>query len=41
MKADVSGDFKSTEAAQETAVSRREFGAASVAAGLTVVAGAR
>src|SRR5712664_812726 len=41
MEADVSEDLKPNEATQETAVSRREFGAVSLAAGLAVVAGAR
>jgi carboxymethylenebutenolidase len=40
MEADVSEDLKPNEATQETAVSRREFGAVSLAAGLAVVAGA-
>src|ERR1700674_2019380 len=40
MEADVSEDSKPNEATQETAVSRREFGAVSLAAGLAVVAGA-
>src|SRR6516165_5626570 len=39
MEADVSEDLKPNEAT-ETAVSRREFGAVSLAAGLAVVAGA-
>ena len=37
----MSEDLKPSEATQETAVSRREFGAASLAAGLAVVAGAQ
>jgi carboxymethylenebutenolidase len=37
----VSEDVKPNEATQETAVSRREFGAVSLAAGLAAVAGAR
>ncbi len=37
----MSEDLKPNEATQETAVSRREFGAVSLAAGLAVVAGAR
>src|SRR5258708_20078354 len=41
MEANVSEDLKLNEATQETAVSRREFGAVSLAAGLAVVAGAR
>jgi carboxymethylenebutenolidase len=41
MEADMNEDVKSNEAAQEAAVSRREFGAVSLAAGLAVVAGAR
>src|SRR5215831_18927130 len=41
MEADVNEDVKSNEATQEAAVSRREFGAVSLAAGLAVVAGAR
>src|SRR6266436_4999314 len=41
MEANVSEDLKPNEATQETAVSRREFGAVSLAAGLAVVAGAR
>src|SRR6266851_9139330 len=40
MEVDVSEDLKPNEATQETAVSRREFGAVSLAAGLAVVAGA-
>ena len=36
----MSEDLKPNEATQETAVSRREFGAVSLAAGLAVVAGA-
>jgi carboxymethylenebutenolidase len=36
----VTEDLKSNKATQETAVSRREFGAVSLAAGLAVVAGA-
>src|ERR1700726_3632047 len=40
MEADVSEDLKPNEPTQETAVSRREFGAVSLAAGLAVVAGA-
>ena len=40
MEADVSEDLKPNEPSQETAVSRREFGAVSLAAGLAVVAGA-
>jgi carboxymethylenebutenolidase len=36
----VSEDVKPTEATQETTISRREFGAASLAAGLAAVAGA-
>src|SRR6266446_10020449 len=40
MEANVSEDLKPNEATQETAVSRREFGAVSLAAGLAVVAGA-
>src|SRR6202163_3224096 len=39
MEADVSEDVKPNEATQETAVSRREFGAVSLAAGLAAVAG--
>ena len=41
MEADVNEDVKSNEATQEAAVSRREFAAVSLAAGLAVVAGAR
>jgi carboxymethylenebutenolidase len=41
MEADVSEDLKRSEATQETAVSRREFGAVSLAAGLAVATGAR
>src|SRR6266436_3303653 len=41
MEANVSEDLKPNEATQETAVSRREFGAVSLAAGLAAVAGAR
>src|ERR1700730_3598060 len=40
MEADVSEDLKPNEVTQETAVSRREFGAVSLAAGFAVVAGA-
>src|ERR1700674_3560151 len=40
MEADVSEDLKPNEVTPETAVSRREFGAVSLAAGLAVVAGA-
>jgi carboxymethylenebutenolidase len=40
MEADMSEDEKPNEATQETAVSRREFGAVSLAAGLAAVAGA-
>src|SRR6202163_3039657 len=40
MEADVSEDLKPNEVTQETAVSRREFGAVSLAVGLAVVAGA-
>jgi len=40
MEADVSEDVKLNETTQETAVSRREFGVASLAAGLAAVAGA-
>jgi carboxymethylenebutenolidase len=39
MEADVSEDVKPNEATQETAVSRREFAAVSLAAGLAAVAG--
>jgi carboxymethylenebutenolidase len=41
MEEDVSEDLKRSEAVQDTAVSRREFGAVSLAAGLAAVAGAR
>src|SRR5215470_10431329 len=41
MEVDVSEDLKRSELTQETAVSRREFGTVSLAAGLAVVAGAR
>jgi carboxymethylenebutenolidase len=40
MEEDVSEDLKRSEATQDTAVSRREFGAVSLAAGLAVVTGA-
>src|SRR5215475_4331032 len=40
MGADVSEDLKPNEVTQETAVSRRDFGAVSLAAGLAIVAGA-
>src|SRR6516165_1218484 len=40
MEADVSENLKPNEVTTETAVSRREFGAVSLAAGLAVVAGA-
>jgi carboxymethylenebutenolidase len=40
MEADVSEDVKPNETTPETAVSRREFGAVSLAAGLAAVAGA-
>jgi carboxymethylenebutenolidase len=40
MEADMSEDVKPNEATQETAVSRREFAAVSLAAGLAAVAGA-
>src|SRR4029077_8798459 len=40
MEAGVSEDLKPNEVTQETAVSRREFGAVSLAAGLAVVGGA-
>jgi hypothetical protein len=40
MEADVSKDVKPNETTPETAVSRREFGAVSLAAGLAAVAGA-
>src|SRR5580693_2538436 len=40
MEADVSEDLKPNEVPQETAVSRREFGAVSLATGLAVAAGA-
>jgi len=39
-QADVSEDLKPNGPSQETPVSRREFGAVSLAAGLAVVAGA-
>jgi carboxymethylenebutenolidase len=39
MEEDVSEDLKRSEATQETAVSRREFGAVSLAAGLAAVTG--